>query len=162
MKSVKTSGFTANGSSTSLPSYIFKSSQSHATFVHTLFALVDPEDSWPLIHRRKVRRISLIDIKESLVFVPSVEKVYKDVSIVKEANTFIPHIKEMCLKRMRISVALDFDVKVIPPLARTPAPAYLVFMLIRSFSQGPYLTGVGDAFSRLNLGYAPLHFPNTS
>nr|TKS09284.1 hypothetical protein D5086_0000094110 [Populus alba] len=98
MKSVKTSGFTANGSSTSLPSYIFKSSQSHATFVHTLFALVDPEDSWPLIHRRKVRRISLIDIKESLVFVPSVEKVYKDVSIVKEANTFIPHIKEMCLK----------------------------------------------------------------
>lgn len=59
-------------------------------------------------------------------------------------------------------MALDFNVEAIPPLVKTLVPTSLLFMLIKSSTQRPYLTGVEDTFSKLNLGYAPLHFPNMS
>lgn len=63
---------------------------------------------------------------------------------------------------MRVSLVSDSDVEVVPSPTKTLTLANPVLMLIGFSSQGPHPTGVEDGFSNLNLGYAPLRFPNLS
>jgi hypothetical protein len=141
-----------------------------------------------------------MDIEESSILVPHVDEAYEDVSHIKEANVFVPYVKETCgeviegnrfsilrgtrsplswgileptltivileealrWKKTRMCLASDSDVKMVPSLSRTPTLTSPLLMLTGSSSQGPYLMGMEDVFSKLNLGYAPLHFPNLS
>lgn len=63
---------------------------------------------------------------------------------------------------MRVFWVLDFDVEVVPSPTKTLTLANPVLIFTGFSSQRPHPMGVEDGFSNMNLGYAPLHFPNLS